>query len=202
MDVGCGDGMLARAIRAGSRPVLTGITYSEAESELARSVFDEVLVADLDRFGGEGLGMFDCIVCCHVLEHLIDPWKLLRTLRSHLDPGGTLVVAVPNLLFWRSRLGVLRGNFRYTDGGLMDRTHCKFFDWRTAGELVRQAGLELTGQIGDGSWPGSRWLGPLQGPMDRAALAVAPGLFAWQFVMTARVGGGLSHGPGPGAGGK
>ena len=136
LDVGCGDGSLARAIRAEWPAQVCGLTYSEEEARLAREGTERIWVADLDRFDVPDLGAFDCIVCSHVLEHLVDPWRVLAKLRGHLEPGGTLIVALPNLLFWRNRVEMLRGRFRYTEGGLMDRTHCKFFDWDTAAELV------------------------------------------------------------------
>ncbi len=186
LDVGCGDGTLARAIRAEWPAQITGITHSAEEAARARDVMERVVVADLDRFDGAGLRQFDCVVCSHVLEHLVDPWQLLRGLRPHLNPGGTLIVALPNLLFWRNRLAMLGGNFRYTDGGLMDRTHCKFFDWQTAAELVTQTGFELVERSAHGSWPGSHLLGPLRGPLDRFAEGVFPGLFGWQFVLVGR----------------
>ncbi len=186
LDVGCGDGTLARAIRDEWPAAITGITHSPAEAERAEEVMERVLVTDLDRFDGAGLDRFDCVVCSHVLEHLADPWRLLRVLRPFLRPGGVLLVALPNLLFWRNRLALLAGRFRYADGGLMDRTHCKFFDWQTAAELVTQAGFTLTERSAHGAWPGSHLLGPLKAPLDRIAESAFPGLFGWQFVIVAQ----------------
>ncbi len=186
LDVGCGDGTLARAIKSEWPAHITGITHSDEEAVRGRDGLDAVVVTDLNRFDGAQLGTFDCVICSHVLEHLLDPWSLLRTLQPHLVTGGTLIVALPNLLFWRNRLAMLCGRFRYTDGGLMDRTHCKFFDWHTSAELVRNAGFVLTECLADGSWPGSHFLGSFRAPLDRVALAMSPGLFGWQFVLVGR----------------
>jgi hypothetical protein len=41
-------------------------------------------------------------------------------LRAALVDGGTLIIALPNVLHWRQRLTFLRGTFRYTPGGIMD----------------------------------------------------------------------------------
>jgi 2-polyprenyl-3-methyl-5-hydroxy-6-metoxy-1,4-benzoquinol methylase len=187
LDVGCGDGSLARAIRAEWPAQVCGLTYSEEEARLAREGTERIWVADLDRFDVPDLGAFDCIVCSHVLEHLVDPWRVLAKLRGHLEPGGTLIVALPNLLFWRNRVEMLRGRFRYTEGGLMDRTHCKFFDWDTAAELVAGSGLELVERSAHGAWPGSHMLGPLKTPLDRFAENTLPGLCGWQFVLVGRM---------------
>jgi 2-polyprenyl-3-methyl-5-hydroxy-6-metoxy-1,4-benzoquinol methylase len=187
LDVGCGDGTLARAIRADWAPQVSGITHSAEEATRAKDAMERVWLADLDRFDVIDLGQFDCIVCSHVLEHLVNPWGLLRTIRPHLAPGGTLIVALPNLLFWRNRLAMCAGRFRYSDGGLMDRTHCKFFDWQTAAELVSQADFELVERSAHGAWPGSHLLGPLRAPLDRFAEDRFPGLFGWQFVVVGKV---------------
>ncbi len=42
------------------------------------------------------LAPFDVIALWHVIEHLADPWTLLRTIAEKLTPGGILVIAAPN----------------------------------------------------------------------------------------------------------
>jgi hypothetical protein len=99
------------------------------------------------------------------------------------------VVALPNALLWRQRLTFLRGRFRYTEGGIMDSTHVKFFDWVTARELVERAGYHILDAVAEGGFPGTRLLPPFLGRIarrvDRAALEAYPGLFGVQFVITA-----------------
>ena len=143
LDVGCGDGTLGRKLHSEWGVQVTGITHSTAEAELARTRLVKVVVADLNDFDPVGLGQFDCIVCSHVLEHLHAPGELLRRMQGNFSSGGCLIVALPNLLHWRQRLALLRGRFRYTEGGLMDRTHLRFFDWETAAGLLRDTGYEL-----------------------------------------------------------
>lgn len=186
LDVGCGGGAFGAAVKARlASCAVTGVTYSEAEARLASQSLDHVAVADLNQFDPTPLGQFDCIVCSHVLEHLLQPQQVLSRLRACLNPGGHLVVALPNALFWKQRLQFLRGHFRYTDGGLMDRTHLRFFDWDTAEQLVREAGFVAVSRHADGGLPLSRLLGPVLGPaIDRWALARFPGLFGFQFVLS------------------
>jgi hypothetical protein len=131
------------------------------------------------------LGRFDCAVASHVLEHLRNPDEVLRRLRSCLDREATVVVALPNALHYRQRLEFARGRFRYTDGGIMDRTHYRFFDWQTARELVTGAGFRVVRSASEGGWPGSRFLGPAQSHLDRIACELSPSLFAVQFVIVA-----------------
>jgi SAM-dependent methyltransferase len=189
LDVGCGNGALGLAIKARHPTEVIGITFSREEAALARSVLDEIVSADLESADLSHLGTFDCIVCSHVLEHLRDPVRVLARLRDNLAADGIVLIAVPNTLHYRQRLEFLAGRFRYTDGGIMDRTHYRFFDWDTARGLVREAGLQLVEALADGGFPGSRFLGPARDLLDRVAVRAFPGAFGAQFVLTARGGG-------------
>lgn len=105
-------------------------------------------------------------------------------LHGCLKPGGLLIVALPNVLHWKQRLQFLRGRFRYTEGGLMDSTHFRFFDWSTCAELLRDAGYLIQARQADGILPLSRLLGPrLASRLDRSALALLPGLLGTQFIL-------------------
>jgi SAM-dependent methyltransferase len=185
LDVGCGSGAFGRAVKDRQPAEVVGLTYSADEADRARGRLDRVVVCDLNEFDPAGLGAFDCVVCSHVLEHLCWPERFLAAARPLLAPGGRLVVALPNALAWRQRAAFLAGRFRYTDGGLMDRTHFRFFDWRTAQDLVAGAGYRVTSARAFGVFPLSRLLFGLGRAVDRAALSVWPGLFGWQFVITA-----------------
>ena len=188
LDVGCGGGIFGEAVKRGLPGCqVTGVTYSEAEAVECRKRLDSVAVADLNTFDPDTLGRFDCIVCSHVLEHLHDPRVVLARLRGCLHPDGSIVVALPNVLFWKQRLQFLQGQFRYTQGGLMDDTHLRFFDWSTAAELMSGAGFEIIRRDADGNVPFSSLLGrTIGGVANRRGLSWFPGLFGFQFVMLGR----------------
>lgn len=184
LDVGCGGGAFGAAVKAAMPCRVTGVTHSIEEAEEARRRLDRVEVADVNTFEPAELGRFDCIVCSHVLEHLLQPDQVLVRLRQCLNPGGTLLVALPNVLFWKQRLQFMRGRFRYTQGGLMDSTHFRFFDWQSAEALLRDCGLSIVERKADGSFPWSAHLGPvLSRAVDRWALETFPGLFGFQFLL-------------------
>lgn len=111
LDVGCGGAVFGAAIKSARVCTVTGVTYSEAEAQLARAHLDHVEVADVNVIDPATLGRFDCIVCSHVLEHLTGPRRLLQALRDCLTPGGVLIVALPNVLHWKQRMQFLRGDF-------------------------------------------------------------------------------------------
>lgn len=191
LDLGCGDGALGAALKARQPCKVTGVTSSEEEAVPARKALDRVVVADLDVWDPQGTD-HDLCIASHVLEHLVRPGELLSRLRNATRTRADfrLVVALPNVLFYRERWRLLRGSFRYTRGGILDDTHVRFFDWKTAQELVTGSGFELVSATADGIFPQPilRWLGSrgLASLLDRAASRSWPGLFGHQFVITAK----------------
>jgi 2-polyprenyl-3-methyl-5-hydroxy-6-metoxy-1,4-benzoquinol methylase len=189
LDLGCGSGTLGRELKRKIGCEVTGITFSNEEASAAKEWLDRVVVCDLNQFDPHGLGLFDSIICSHILEHLYSPSELLLRLHRSLAPDGILIVALPNILFWKQRLQFLRGRFRYTEGGIMDRTHYRFFDYTTSLELVKEAQFEIVKRDVDAYFPlpflRSR-LGPLAERLDRLASRLIPGLFGTQFIIVAR----------------
>jgi SAM-dependent methyltransferase len=61
-------------------------------------------------------GPFDVVICEQVLEHVVDPWKAVRTLYALTRPGGTVIVDTPFLIrmhtepgdYWRFSPEALR----------------------------------------------------------------------------------------------
>jgi SAM-dependent methyltransferase len=185
LDIGCGTGALGAHIKQLNPEVeVVGITRSEFEAGIARKHLDIVLVEDLEACSLESLGSFDCVICSHVLEHLQWPGVLLKRILPLAN--GLVVVALPNALFWKQRVQFLSGRFDYTSGGLMDETHLRFFSWKTAQSLLTDAGYQLISAEAFGSFPFSRYLGPLRGLVDATSLRLFPGLIGWQFVICAR----------------
>ena len=87
----------------------------------------------------------DLILCLDVLEHLVDPWSVVKRLSPLLAPNGRLVVCVPNVRNWKFVANLLfRGDFTYRDAGLLDRTHLRFFVRQTAVELAEAGAVPVT----------------------------------------------------------
>jgi 2-polyprenyl-3-methyl-5-hydroxy-6-metoxy-1,4-benzoquinol methylase len=86
---------------------------------------------------------FDVIVCADVLEHLVDPWGTVRKLERYLKKGGVLIASLPNVREWKtlSRI-VFKGNFAYDPaGGIMDKTHLRFFCKKNILQLFKTSSL-------------------------------------------------------------
>lgn len=190
LDVGCGVGWLGAFLKERDGSHVTGITLNAAEAEEARHALDHVIVGDVER-GDLDLGgrPFDAVILSHVLEHMVDPWSVLRRMADHVTPDGRVYVALPNALVFENRVRLSLGDCRYRDGTVMDSTHLRWFDFRGAQTLVRNAGLRIERAFADGHVPQPlvrRALPGLCRRLDQAGCRLWPGLFGDQFIVVGR----------------
>jgi 2-polyprenyl-3-methyl-5-hydroxy-6-metoxy-1,4-benzoquinol methylase len=85
---------------------------------------------------------FDVIICGDVLEHLVDPWSVVESLTRLLKPGGSFIVSCPNIRYYKTFVNIfMKGSFEYTDFGLFDKTHLRFFCRKDILSMLSKAGL-------------------------------------------------------------
>lgn len=146
LELGCSAGHVTELMVANGCTV-TGVEIDPAMAESARRFAAEVHVADLDLvLPSELLGgrQFDTIVVADVFEHLKRPVEVLADLANVLAPGGRLIASIPNVTHIDVRLMLLGGRWTYQDGGLLDRTHLRFYDAPGVDALFRDAGWTTT----------------------------------------------------------
>src|ERR1019366_2615137 len=83
----------------------------------------------------------DCIVYGDILEHMRDPWAVLRAHAEVLAPGGVILICMPNVEHWSFAERLLRGTWNYEPEGLFDRTHLRWFNYATTRRALLDAGL-------------------------------------------------------------
>lgn len=145
VEVGCSSGALAREYKKSNPAVhYTGIEIVPAYAEMAREHCDRVVDVDIERVAIDQLRTdfeADCWVFGDVLEHLYDPWALLKKIRESMARGGCVVACIPNAQHWSVQARLSIGDFRYQDSGLFDRTHIRWFSRVTMLEMFRNAGF-------------------------------------------------------------
>ena len=144
------------------------------------------------RHAGEWEQPFDVVVCADVLEHLASPEALLARIHHWLHPEGILLVSIPNIANVSIRAALLFGRFRYTERGILDRSHLCFYTRSSARQLldglrVSRASIEPTAMPYELALP-SLSHAALAAPTRAFAQATArawPTLFGYQFVFEA-----------------
>jgi len=145
LDVGCGDGALAqRLVTKSKKNRIVGIEVEKTRAVEAGKFMKEVLVADVEDQNTFELisETFDVIVFSEVLEHCRAPERILERAKKLLKGEGYVIICLPNVAFWKTRLNLLMGNWNYTEEGILDRTHLRFFTLKR--RLSSSQGLDTT----------------------------------------------------------
>jgi 2-polyprenyl-3-methyl-5-hydroxy-6-metoxy-1,4-benzoquinol methylase len=99
LDVGCSTGQMGGALRARGHDVV-GIESEPSLATEARTRLNRVVEGDVEAMAAAGAdpgGPFDAVVFADVLEHLRDPWSVVRWAAGLLTEDGCMVVSVPNI---------------------------------------------------------------------------------------------------------
>ncbi len=150
VECGCGTGALGAAyLRDHTDATYVGIERDTAAGLRARKRLAQVEIGDAEQLDLRSIGIdrgtVDCLVYGDVLEHLIDPWRLVARHAEFLSPSGVVLACIPNVQHWTVLLNLLAGQWRYASEGLLDRTHLRWFTRESVVELFRSAGLTIAG---------------------------------------------------------
>lgn len=147
VEVGSNNGALAKAYKAiNPNCRYTGIEIDAANAERSRRYCNDVLTLDIEsveesfyaEYSDSNVWIFG-----DVLEHLRYPWEVLARIRRSMPSDGCVIVCLPNAQHWSVQAKLCVGDFRYENGGLMDRTHMRFFTRATMLEMIAGAGLKI-----------------------------------------------------------
>lgn len=134
LDVGPGIGWLGESLKTQQPDSLVTVEIDRRAHDHLRNHYEEVYT-DLEELQGR---TFDVIAALDLLEHLPNPAEYLAKLRSMLAPGGVILVSVPNIAHWSVRIPLfLWGSFRYSEIGILDHSHLRFFCRSSFRELCR-----------------------------------------------------------------
>jgi len=147
LEIGTGMGAtLIKAKELGLAEEVVGIDIEKVENNIqSESKIDRFIVGDIEALKLDFENdYFDVIICADVLEHLVDPWKTLERLTIYLKKGGVFISSIPNVRNFRVLLSIaLRGDFQYTDSGILDRSHLRFFCKNNIIKMFQENGYDI-----------------------------------------------------------
>lgn len=129
LDIGCGVGDFASVLHKKGY-IVWGVDISEDALRQADEFLEDSFCFNVEdeQWSAELMSKkFDVIIASEVIEHLFHPELLLKKLKLLLNPGGKIIITTPNFLFWKNRLKMFFGNFKYQNSGLLDFGHIRFF---------------------------------------------------------------------------
>ena len=192
LDVGAAQGMLGELVKDAGLTV-DGVELNAEWAELARQGgnYRHVWASTIEAAPLPEKA-YRLVVCGDVLEHTPDPVAVIRRLRQAATDDATFIISVPNIAHVAVRMMLLMGRFPKMERGPLDKTHLQFFTKDTAKEMVEAAGLKVrrvtcTGVPLDEVWKDGQGGAVYKAStkLQHAALAVAPRLFGFQWIMVA-----------------
>jgi len=142
LDIGCSKGEFAHLIDnlgvsyVGVEPHVPDASIAMSSGLTIRNCTAEVAIQELE-------GQFEVIVFGDVLEHLTDPMAVLSSSKRLLTQSGNVLVSVPNIAHFSTRLSLLFGIWNYKDRGILDNTHLRFFTRKTLKKLCIESGFQI-----------------------------------------------------------
>ncbi len=137
---------MGEAVKRKTGARVVGVELDKVMAGIAARRIDQVIVADLEQMplALDGQPQYDCLIFADILEHLRDPWSVLRNLTQLLLPKGIVIASIPNIQHYSTFVDLLLHNrWPYRTRGIHDRTHLRFFAWQNIQELFAQAELVI-----------------------------------------------------------
>ncbi len=145
LEFGCGFGGFSALVKERFDAEAWAVEIDEKSAKAASEKLDKVINSDareaIDKLPDN---YFDCIIFFDVLEHLVDPYSLLCVLKTKLTKEGVVVASIPNIRYYRSFVKlVIHGDWDYKDHGILDKTHLRFFTYKSIVKLFNELAFEI-----------------------------------------------------------
>lgn len=142
LDVGCGEGYFGNMIKNYKTAEVWGVEIYQKAAEIASKKIDKVVFGNYET---DSLSLpqhyFDCIFFNDVLEHFINPWEILEITKEYLANGGYIIASLPNMRFlYAMKSLIFEQNWKYCREGILDKTHLRFFTFKSAKDLFNEKG--------------------------------------------------------------
>lgn len=143
LDLGAGAGLLADVFLFKNKLVhMDAVELNPYACSLAKKKYRKIYCLDIKEYIDElSIEQYDYIVLADVIEHLADPQQFLKIIRQVMGGGTRLIISVPNIAFGSVALSLLDGRFDYTESGLLEKTHIRFFTFSTLARLFQSTGF-------------------------------------------------------------
>jgi len=144
LDVGCASGSFGQLLKEERAAEIWGIEPNVSAAKVAAQKLDKVIHDIFSSNLDLPKRYFDCIVFNDVLEHLIDPFSALNACKELLNERGTVVASIPNVRYFDNiwNLLILK-KWEYTDFGILDKTHLRFFTYRSIELTFNKSGYSI-----------------------------------------------------------
>ncbi|MFD2565860.1 class I SAM-dependent methyltransferase [Pseudotenacibaculum haliotis] len=149
LEVGCGEGNFsAQLMKDGVE--IWAIEPNPNSAKNAAQKLTKVIEGTIDEKIGEVPdNYFDVIIMNDVIEHLLEPWDDIQKLKSKLNDEGVFVSSIPNVRYAKNIFNMLlKKDWKYTEHGILDSTHFRFFTKKSIRRMFESCGYEVVKSSG------------------------------------------------------
>jgi 2-polyprenyl-3-methyl-5-hydroxy-6-metoxy-1,4-benzoquinol methylase len=145
LEFGCGFGKFSALIKEKFDAETWAVEIDKEAARQAAQKLDRIINADaIEALKEIPDNYFDCIIFLDVLEHLADPYSLLVSVKKKLTAKGVIVTSIPNVRYYRNLIDlIIKGNWDYHDAGTLDKTHLRFFTYKSILKMFDNLGFEV-----------------------------------------------------------
>jgi len=144
LDVGCGAGYTLIKLKTLKKAAeVTGIDIVNLNQN---NYLDKFIMCNLDNeIPSLPENYYDVIICADILEHLKNPFNVLKTFVKFLSKTGIFIISLPNFREIATLFSIIiKGRFKYTNSGICDITHLRFFCKKDMIDLIKNSGLTIS----------------------------------------------------------
>lgn len=147
LEIGAGPGSITKLLTSVSNCRVTALDIDAESIKKLAPYCEQAYQADLNNAAWPEILVkeknFEVLVAADVLEHVYEPLVVLKTMKGLLNEDGYMVISLPHVGHSVIHACLLEEDFEYSDSGLLDRTHIRFFGIKNIQKLFEDAGMKI-----------------------------------------------------------
>lgn len=147
LEFGCSNGYMTEYLKntLGCNVHIVEINEEDGveASQWAKTALIGPVDGDIEKYYWKQIEPCDHIIFADVLEHLYNPWQVLKESVSLLKEDGSIFISIPNIAHNSVIIDLFNNKFEYRELGLLDNTHIRFFTRESLLRMVNGAGLHV-----------------------------------------------------------
>jgi 2-polyprenyl-3-methyl-5-hydroxy-6-metoxy-1,4-benzoquinol methylase len=150
LEFGSSSGYFTRYLKEERQAIVDIVELDAICAETAAGYARDCCIGDIEGYRWKDAycsRTYDYILFADVLEHLREPWFVLKEASQMLKPDGRIIISVPNVAHIQILASLYNNDFSYNERGILDNSHLRFFTEATMRHMIEEAGMEVCGLI-------------------------------------------------------
>lgn len=148
LEFGPANGRLTRYLKEEKECLVDIVEIDQESGEEAAEYANNALLGkekgDIEKYYWLELNeKYDFVIFADVLEHLLNPWEVLKRCKKVIKPDGKILTSVPNAAHNSIIIDLFNDRFNYNPTGLLDNTHLRFFTEESFKNMVQKDGWAI-----------------------------------------------------------